>query len=129
MITYKDLTLYRTNAEKIDGYTERINDLLNKAGIRALPPSMSGKTSAIQGTPAEKLIIKALELDAERQKLVKANEAVEAWIYYELSEVEYRIITKRYIKGLSWAQISHDIEYSEQHTYKIHSEIVSRLEK
>lgn len=121
-MTKTRLQNYARNEAMVHHYQERITELMQKAGIRALPPPSSIQQMRKNGAPHEKYILQAVELDERMQALVIENSEVEAWIYNIADPTVLDIFRMRYMEECEWRDIAKALHYSEQHCFKIHSD-------
>ena len=121
-MTKTQLQNYARNEAFIRRFKERITELMQKAGIRALPPPTSIQQMRKNGAPHEKYILQAVELDDRMKALQEENEAVEAWIYAIDEPAVLDIFRMRYMEEREWIEIARKLHYSERHCFKIHSD-------
>ena len=121
-MTKTQLQNYARNEAMIHHYQERITELMQKAGIQALPPPTSIQQMRKNGSPQEKYILQAVELSMRMCALRIKNQAVEAWIYAIDEPAVLDIFRMRYMEEREWIEIARKLHYSERHCFKIHSD-------
>lgn len=91
--------------------------------IDAAPSGNSSELNFLRWSELKKevdeLSFKLLKIDREVDKVLKKLEHPN----------EYMILYCRYIRRLSWKEISEASNYSEQHTYKMHHDGIENLDR
>jgi hypothetical protein len=128
---------YLSQAYKID---DDINSKLEQvASLRELATKATATISDMPGSPnrnihkMEDAIVKLTDLESELNADIHALASLKVDITHMIKRVENRqernVLEKRYLCYETWEQISVDMDYSIQHTFRIHDQGLKEIEK
>ena len=128
---------YLSQAYKID---DDINSKLEQiASLRELATKATSVISDMPGSPNRNLhkmedaIVKLTDLEAELNEDINRLASLKVNITRMIKKVSNRqernVLEKRYLCYESWEQISVDMNYSIQHTFRIHDQALTEIEK
>lgn len=116
---YKKLSVKRAHLDSL-------NSAISNYGIKEVNTDRTANNT-------EYVMIRYSELQSECDtlagKLKKIDRETEAVISKLKNVSEYLVLYARYIQRLSWEDISHELHYSKQHTFKKHRDALDHLDR
>lgn len=108
---------------------ESLNQLATKASsILTGMPHSPRKSNSTVADAVTKIVDLQNEINHDMESLVELKQDITKAIK-RISDVEYQtLLEKRYLCFLSWEQIAVDLNYSIQHTFRIHDKALKEID-
>jgi len=125
-----ELRQYRDLMLEAKELAEEIEQLRYRAQSRQWPDGQPRGNYA--GDKMSGIVAKVADLsnllEAKKESLLYRRRLIEEAID-KLEPIERRLIRLRYVQGLSWEKVCVDINYSWQHTHRLHAAALAKLKK
>ena len=124
-----ELKRYRTLAREAQDLERRVIKLRAQASSCTRPDGYARRRKSTKDRTAE-LVARIVDMDARLQDkriaLLEQMAAIERAIE-SLEPIERLLIRLRYIDGLRWEEIAVDLNYSIQHVWRLHGEVLKKM--
>ena len=108
------------------GHMETIGSVISNYEPREIDAAPGGNSSEMNFIRWSEL---KKEVDELQFKLLKIDRDVDKVLKLLKNPNEYVVLYSRYIRRLSWQEISEASKYSEQHTYRLHKDGIEHLDQ
>jgi len=121
------IILNREIDRKLDEVTYWRARLEKLTATYSTQPQGGGSIYSREQEVIAKIVDLEKEIDADIDRLLVARDGIKAVIEVVEDDRERLLLQYRYIDGLPWERVAVSLNYSWQHTHKLHSQALSKL--